>query len=424
MAVKWHSIKNFGVRYYEHEARRHGPRKDQYFAIRYQLDGKRVEEGIGWASKGWTVKKAAGILAELQENQRRGEGPRTLREKRALEAAERKAKEQQAEQAEKDSLTFDKVFTDQYLPHIKANRRNARSCKYEESYYKKWIKPVIGGKPLKDVAPFHLEKIKKDLSEAKRAPRTIELVLAIVRQVFNYAINNALFEGINPAGPSGKVKRPKFDNRRKAYLTKKQWNALSVELAKKSTEVRDLALLSINTGMRANEIFSLTWGDVDLEGGQIFIKDTKSAENRHAFINEAVKTMLQSREEGEPADLVFPARGGKGKIKQISNTFNRAVDELKINEGITDRRQRITFHSLRHTFASWLVDNDVNIYHVQALLGHKDLKLTERYSHVRAESLRAAVASLEPNKVEPGGEEQQGSDGQQAVNSELIFSRG
>lgn len=125
MDAKWKTSKHPGVRYREHPTRRHGIGKDRYFAIRYQLGGKRQEEGLGWASQGCTEKKAAGLLAELRENQRRGEGPRTLREKRELAEAERRAMEEAEVQAKAEALTFGEVFTEKYLPYSKyANRNN------------------------------------------------------------------------------------------------------------------------------------------------------------------------------------------------------------------------------------------------------------------------------------------------------------
>ncbi len=59
MGTKWNSTKYPGVRYREHKSRKHGIRPDQYFAIRYQKDGKRKEEGVGWASEGWTPSNVA-----------------------------------------------------------------------------------------------------------------------------------------------------------------------------------------------------------------------------------------------------------------------------------------------------------------------------------------------------------------------------
>ena len=93
-------------------------------------------------------------------------------------------------------------------------------------------------------------------------------------------------------------------------------------------------------------------------------------------------------------NLVFPGRDGV-RIIQISDSFGRAVDKLKLNEGVTDRRQRLTFHLLRHSFASWLAMGGVDLYHVKELLGHSDLKLTERYSHLSESVLKAAIMRIQ-----------------------------
>ncbi len=394
--AKWIKSKYPGVRYREHETRRHGVgnKLDRYYTIFYKLKGKMTEEAVGWASHGMTEKKAAAILAELHENHRRGTGPRTLKEKKALADAEWQEKEERKRQSATSNLTFATIFSTEYLPHIQANRRNKRSWKSEESLFRLWINPAVGNKTLQSIAPFDLEKIKKNMAKAGRAERSIVYALAVIRQVFNYAQTNNLYTGTNPAGPVGKVKRPSADNRRLRHLSQEEAATLLCELSKASKDVHDMALLSLHTGMRAGEIFSLTWADVDLAAGLLTLRDTKSNKNRPAFMTETVKAMLKSKPKGEPATPVFPDRNGK-KIEQISKTFNRTIAQIGLNNGITDRRQRVTFHTLRHTFASWLVEKGTAIYHVQALLGHSDLKLTARYAHIGENSLRTAVQRLE-----------------------------
>ncbi|MBN2060747.1 MAG: tyrosine-type recombinase/integrase [Deltaproteobacteria bacterium] len=64
---------------------------------------------------------------------------------------------------------------------------------------------------------------------------------------------------------------------------------------------------------------------------------------------------------------------------------------------MTDRRQRLTFHSLRHTYASWLVMQGTPLYTVQLLLGHKSMSMTMRYSHLAPDTLKAAVVNFEKN---------------------------
>ena len=75
--------------------------------------------------------------------------------------------------------------------------------------------------------------------------------------------------------------------------------------------------------------------------------------------------------------------------------FGRAVNALGLNDGIADRRQKVVFHTLRHTYASWLVAAGTDLYTVQRLLGHQSIALTERYAHLAPDTLKAATRALE-----------------------------
>jgi site-specific recombinase XerD len=116
--------------------------------------------------------------------------------------------------------------------------------------------------------------------------------------------------------------------------------------------------------------------------------------------------MLDNRMHGKQNDYIFSRRsqskeqderedGIMDPVDRISKTFNRVVTGLNLNKDITDRRQRLVFHSLRHTYASWLVEDGVSLYTVQKLLGHTQIKQTERYSHLSPENFRGAVKVLE-----------------------------
>ena len=397
MAKKWKASGTRGVRYYEHVTRRHGVRRDRYYAIRYTVDGRQIEEGLGWASEGMTEQEAVEMRAELIKNRRKAEGPRTLAEKRALDNADRQEKAELEEKAGKNRLTFRELAEGDYKTHSKA-RKTERSWKAEEGYLKNWIYPVISPLPLKSIVPIHLEKIKADMAKKKKAPRTIHYALAIVRQVFNHAARHTLFDGVNPVS---KVKLPTGDNRRMRFLSREEADALLAELAAKSHDVHDMALISLHTGMRAGEVFGLTWADVDVNRGILTLRDTKNGRTRAAFMTEAVKEIFRTREKGAPSEMVFPDRNGE-RIDRISNTFARAVDTLKLNEGIEDRRYHVTFHTLRHTYASWHVENGTDLYAVKELLGHSDFKMTARYSHLGENTLQAAVKRLDSTLQAPG----------------------
>jgi integrase len=380
---KWKKTKHRGLEYRDHATRKHGVKKDRFYRYRIQIDGERIRESFGWLSEGWTLEKCLVEIARLKQNRITGEGPATLKEQREI-AEQKKAEQRQAE------ILFSEVW-DKYQKQAKADRGES-SLTREASLYLHWIEPALANIPMKDVSPFHIEKIKSKMAKKGRAPRSVEYTLAIIRQVFNYAKRTDLFTGDNPVS---KVKIPRTDNRRVRFLTHEEADTLLAELMKKSKQVHDMALLSLHTGMRAGEIFGLTWGCVDLDAGTLLLKDTKNKASRTAFMTQAVKDMLAEIMTGDAGmdDLVFPGRNGV-KMVQMSKTFKRTVDSL-FNEGVDDPRQRVTFHSLRHTFASWLVMEGVDLYRVKELLGHKDLTMTQRYSHLAPDSLRGAVNILE-----------------------------
>lgn len=396
--AKWIKSTYHGVRYREHATRTTGVGRNKrplrYISIFSKLDGKMVEEAIGWESSTLNEKIAAAILAELTENRRKGSGPKTLKERRALQAAAEEQATQLATEEVRRNTTFVEIFVDHYFPHAKQNRRSAATIEREENLFRLWIAPVIGSKPLKDIAPLNLEKIKKDMTKAGKAARSIQYALAVIRQVFNYALANDIYTGKNPADKSGGVKRPKVDNRRTRYLTRQEASDLLEELGRRSPQVRDIALLSLHTGCRAGEALNLRWQDIDLKGGTALLVDTKSSKNRAIYFTDEVKAMLTGRRQGGPNEFVFQTDSGE-KIPRVSNSFIRAVEKLGLNEGIVDPRQKVTFHTLRHSFASWLAEDGVDLYHIKELLGHSTITLTERYSHLSDSVLKQAALRIQ-----------------------------
>jgi hypothetical protein len=77
MATQWITAAA-GIRYRKHATRKHGARLDRYFTLRYSVDGKQVEEALGWSSDGWTVARAQEELSKLRKAKRTGDGPLTL----------------------------------------------------------------------------------------------------------------------------------------------------------------------------------------------------------------------------------------------------------------------------------------------------------------------------------------------------------
>ena len=388
--MQWYKTSFPGVRYREHPERKHGIKSDRYFAIRYQAAGKRREEGLGWGSEGWTAQKAAVVLAELKKAHVTGEGPKTLQAKRDLEKAREMTRLRELAEQRVEAITFGTIFEGVYLEAARQNKK-PNSVQTENGLFTKWIAPVIANLPLKDVSPFHLERIKKAIADGGLSARTASYALCVVRQVFNFARDRDMTACVSP---TCKVKSPKTDNRRLRFLTHDEADRLLEHVAKRSPELYAISLVSLHCGLRAGEIFNLMWSDVDFDRETLTLRDTKNGRTRIAYMTGPVRELIADRDKGGPGEAVFPGRGGVRR-SYVSNAFERAVKDLGFNDGITDARQKVVFHTLRHTFASWLVEQGTDLYSVKELMGHRTLSMTERYSHLAPESLRRAVKGLE-----------------------------
>jgi integrase len=399
MAIKWIKTAHRGLRYYEHQERKHGKKRDRYYSIRFKVDGDEHNYGVGWVSDGVPdeIRKehhdigfeeyCLMLLRQYKGNLKIGSGPQSPKENRQNEKAKREQVLADLDRLEKNAVTFDTFFTDDYLPQAENNKKS-KTVTREKILYKNWIKVGIGLSPMKTISPFHLEKLKKNMADGGQSPRSIQYALALIRQVFNTAKRLNMFEGDSP---TSRVKAPKVDNGRMRFLTREEADKLLNLLKTKSTDVHDMALLALHVGLRFGEIASLTWQDVDLSKSVLTIRDAKAG-SRYAFLTPQSADMLKNRTQDKPADYVF--QGRNGKLDRMSPTFARAVDELKLNDGIEDPRLQICFHSCRHSYASWMIEQGADLYTVQKLLGHKTNVMTQRYAHLSENRLRDAAAAL------------------------------
>jgi len=382
-----------GVRYREDPNKRFQGRADRYYFIRYQK-GKQVEEGVGWASEGMTPQQASNIRGEIVANIRSASGPMSLKEKREAEFGKRELKA-------RENLPFNKLVAD-YLDWAKSNKA---SWQDDRTRYNKHIKPVFGNESIKKITPLDLEKLKRTLKKKDLAPATIKQCLVLVRQMFNKAIAWGKFSGDNPFKNATLNNRKLLevpDNRRIRFLEPEQAYSLLDELANKSPLVHDMALLSLHTGMRRGEVFSLTWQDIDFKNGIIQIKDTKSNRNRQAFMTKEVKAMLKTRKKSESGvGHIFQNKNGGG-IHHVYKVFDRTVEALGFNKGFKDTRDRVVFHTLRHTFASWLAANGTPLLAIKELGGWQSLDMVERYAHLAPDQKREAIKNLEEKKLLDG----------------------
>lgn len=346
----------------------HG-RADYVFYIVYQKNGKKKFEKVGWAGDGYTIKMAIALREKrLQENDSRFDFLK----------------------AEEKMMTFSEGWKQVWDRHIHI----LKSHNDDLSRYKKYLEKTIGHKRLSEITSMDIDTIKLSLLNELKSPATIVQVIGLIRRVFNFLIDWDVWHGENPVN---KIKMPKNDNKRLRHLTKEEVDRLLLDLSKRCPYTYKLALMSIYTGMRVTEIMTLKGEHVDLESGIIHIVDSKSNRSRVAFIGRELKQML-SQIDMVPGRIVFERprahyRVSKDSYPKLSKKFSEAVDALGFNKGQTDRRFKVVFHTLRHTFATWLAEKGVSIHIIAMLLGHSCLSSTKRYAHI-SEKFKGTITDI------------------------------
>ena len=152
-------------------------------------------------------------------------------------------------------------------------------------------------------------------------------------------------------------------------------------------EDRDRVTVLLHTGFRRGELLGLRWRDVDLKGGVLTIPKAKNGEARHVPLTSTVRTILSHRP--RPLDgtaLVFPNSEGHRDLRWAKKTVPGALRAAQIED--------FRFHDLRHTFASRLAMEAVDLMTIRELMGHKTMAMTLRYSHLSPGHRRTAIERL------------------------------
>ncbi|OBQ46463.1 tyrosine-type recombinase/integrase [Halodesulfovibrio spirochaetisodalis] len=250
------------------------------------------------------------------------------------------------------------------------------------------IAPYLAEKPLGSVKSIDILRLRSTIEAKNLSPQSVHHVLGLLRRILRKAIQWELYPGPLPV-----FEMPRVKNDRTRFLTLDESEKLLLELKRRSELWHDISLFALSTGLRSGEIFNLFPEHINLSAKTVAVVDTKS-DNRVVPLNNAALEVAKAYIARNSGSYLFTTIYGN-KIQFAGKLYRRAVDACGLNNGIQDRRQRVVFHTLRHTFASWLVQGGTPLAVVSRLLGHSDIKMTMRYSHLAPLQGREAVTYLE-----------------------------
>lgn len=400
------------------------------FKLRAMVNGQKYTDVLGSRSE----EEAREIKALLDRNRKIGKGPQTYLE---MVSADKAAKKAEAEARKRDALNTISVLSEDFLvfreAQSKAKKRSTKDLVSIRGRHRNWIQKFLGKIPVSTMTQEDIESMVEAMQDAARSTRTIQAVLGELAQLWDYAVKKRIVLN-NSIYPGKHIELSSLNNKRAAFLTWDQAQALLKYFWDNGkTDIHDLCLVTMYTGMRPSESFRLTWDQT--KNGLIF--KTKNGKQRHiAFTHPAVQEMLSRRKtaanSGGAHDLVFPrtkpdAHGNMVDPRTtISKTFNAAVKKLgfytpipapmdkngnllsetpraKADREQQNRNNKVVFYSLRHTFASWLVQSGIPLYVVRDAMGHTSQEMTERYAHLAPSHIQNAVMALPGGTIDKTG---------------------
>jgi len=270
--------------------------------------------------------------------------------------------------------TFAKFIEDQYLPFVKSYKR---SWETDVSLLKNHLLPRFGKRYMDDIVRQDIVKMHHDRRAAGAAPGSANRLLIMMRYIFNLAVRWEV-PGIK-ANPTKGVPLMEENNKLERYLSVEEAHRLYESVcASDNKMLRFIVPMLILTGARKREVLDAKWSDFDLVRKAWRIPVTKSGQARHVPLSDGAINILDSIPRSD-CEWAFPNPKTQLPYVSIFCSWNTARKQA----GLADVR----VHDLRHSFASLLINSGRTLYEVQKILGHTQVKTTQRYAHLSKDTL-------------------------------------
>ncbi|WP_415405658.1 tyrosine-type recombinase/integrase [Sulfurovum sp. CS9] len=353
---------------------------DVAYIITYRAHNKSYKRRLGTSSEGWSVLKA------YQERQNRSKSFSKV----------------------ETAINLEDAF-EEYYRHIK-NKSDTRNTK---GRYYNHIHNELGDIPLNEIKPLDVLELRNKLSEktsnkTKRilSPKTVDDMINLIHTIYQYYNKYHDVQIPSPAS-SQKVDRYNPDNSRRRYLTEKEIKELFFMIKHRNDfaqnrntnpditkELMLFTKIALSTGARLNSILTIKMKDIDFERGVVTITNHKAKRIYKGYIQQDLCIVIKKWCKDCNENTYIFGRSGKSKHPTIFAKRLQPILNKCFNEHVTDRRDKVVIHTLRHTFGSHLAIQGTPIYTIMKLLDHTTIDQTIVYAKLSPNQGQEEVIKL------------------------------
>lgn len=274
-------------------------------------------------------------------------------------------------------------FVTDFLSYARVNRSPATVEIFKRCL--NHLRTIAGdGCSISSLTAEHADKFKSKRLQGNVSPQTVNLEMRALRAIMNIALRWTLIK----ENPFSRIQLCKIPETSPKFLSRDDFKKLFDIV--EEIWLKEIIVFAILTGLRRAEITNLKWTNVDFTRKVISIESSptfmvKSGKKRIVPMNEMVFQILESKYKERRTEYVFALNDKKIMDDWITRLFKWYVRKACLDD-------KLKFHSLRASFASWLVMDGVPIYAVSKLLGHSDVTITQKhYAHLAPENLHDEV---------------------------------
>ena len=194
------------------------------------------------------------------------------------------------------------------------------------------------------------------------------------------------------------IKRPKKDKKLPVVLSRFEISQMLSSVS--NIKHRAILMLTYSAGLRVSEVVKLRYEDIDAERKLIFLKSAKGRKDRYTMLSDvALETIRKYLKEYGQSRWLFPGQDKENHMttRTVEKIFSNTCKKANIEKDVT-------VHSLRHSFATHLLECGTDLRYIQEVLGHKSSKTTEIYTHVSNRDIGKIKSPLDCLQIK-GGED-------------------